>query len=404
MKTLHYFIIAILGASLVIVNNPVFADGITSSDSFLKKCNDNTSQIPTLVHASVNSSGPKQGILLMQPNSVAMLCIKYVRPSGWHSSIDVNNTKLDHPMMVKVEDIHVSSNLLSFGSIIVNNVVISKAQPSTISFGSQENASTVILYTLSAKSDSRGYYHLSVPYMCGDVLLAVGYDASHVDASAFQDVDPMCFNYGVDVSIVGISGANMTYVDSPSEKIHSTKLAENISIIPPLQQVRLFSYNEKSILCNQGFRLIFKSENGSPACVKPDSATKLIALGWTVEEFPHSHSVAPFDTLKMNVSGTDFSFNYTILGGQLENATADIQNKSLDLSLKTTKNGTLIVILPRGLIDPKVHGQDSPFIIVEDGREVKYKQTDSTNTDRMLIIPFQYGVSKLEIIAPEPIR
>jgi len=208
------------------------------------------------------------------------VCIKYVRPSGWYSSIDINNTKLDRPMMVKVEDIHVSGNLLSFGSIIVNNVIISKAQPSTISFGSQENASTVILYTLSAKSDSKGYYHLSLPYMCGDVLLAVGYDASHIDASAFQDVDPMCFNYGVDISIVGISGATMTYVDSSSEKIHSTKLAENISIIPPLQQVRLFDTSAKSVLCNTGLQLIIKTEDDAPACVKPDTVSVLINQGW----------------------------------------------------------------------------------------------------------------------------
>ncbi|NHH97181.1 hypothetical protein DYY66_1682 [Candidatus Nitrosotalea sp. FS] len=404
MTPLHYFMIAILGASLVIINNTVYADSITSPDSFLKKCNDNTSQIPTLVPANVNSSGPKRGMLLMQPNSSAMMCVKYVKPSGWNSSIDVNNTKLDHPLLVQVEDIHVSGNLLSFDRITVNNVVISKILPSTISFGSQKNASTVILYTVTAKSDSKGYYHLPVPYMCGDVLLAVGYNASNVDSSAFQDVNPMCFNFGVDVSIVGISGANMVYVNTPPEKIHSTKLDENISIIPPLQQVRLYSYNEKSILCNQGFQLVFKSEGGSPACVKPDSAIRLIALGWAVENIHQSHGVEPFDTLKMNVRNTDLSFNYTILGGQLENATVNMQNKSIDLLLNTTKNGTLIVILPRGLINPQMHGQDSPFIIIEDGKEIKYKQLDSTITDRTLIIPFQHGVSKLEIISPESIR
>ncbi|GEM_PF-5574447 len=111
--------------------------------------------------------------------------------------------------------------------------------------------------------------------------------------------------------------------------------------------------------------------------------------------------VTPMST---NVTNTGFSINYAIVGGQLENATANIQEQSLDLSLKTTENGTLTVILPRGLIDPKIHGQDNQFIIVENGREVKYKQIVNTITDRMLIIPFQYGVTKMEIIAPEPIR
>ena len=184
---------------------------------------------------------------------------------------------------------------------------------------------------------------------------------------------------------------------------YGPRLVASTVINSPLQQFKS-GISGYDIKCNQGFQLIFKAENGSPACVKPDSGNKLIALGWAVAAFSHSTSVEPFDTLKMNVIGTDLSFNYTILGGQLENAIADIQNESLDLSLKTTENGTLIVILPRGLIDSKIHEQDSPFIIMEDGREVKYQQTDSTITNRMLLIPFQYGVSKLEIIAPEPIR
>lgn len=217
----------------------------------------------------------------MKPNSVAMICVKYLRPSGWHSSIDINNTKLDHPFPVKVENVRVSGSSLSFGSIFVNNVMVSKAQPDTISFGPNDTTtSTVILYTVSARPDSRGYYHLGLPYVCGDIPLVVGYDASQLDASAFQDLDTMCFNFGVETSLVGISGANMTYVDISNETVHSTKLAENISIIPPLQQVKFFDTSAKSVRCNTGLQLIIKAEDGSPACVKSDTAQKLIERGW----------------------------------------------------------------------------------------------------------------------------
>ncbi|MGI0017145.1 MAG: hypothetical protein ACREA1_00385 [Nitrosotalea sp.] len=274
--------IAILGVSFIFANDTVFADAMTSPDSFLKKCNDNTSQIPTLIPKSDNYSTPKQGVLLMSPNSVSMVCIKYVRPSGWHSSIDINGTKLDHPLPVEVENVHVSGSLLSFGGLFVNNVMISRAQPNVISFGSQENASTIILYTVSAKSDSRGYYHLELPYVCEDILLAVGYDTSQLDASAFQDLDKMCFNFGVETSIVGISGANMTYVDMSNETRHSTKLARNISIIPPLQQVKLFDTSAKSVLCNIGLQLIIKAEDGVPSCVKPDTVSVLVNRGWVM--------------------------------------------------------------------------------------------------------------------------
>ncbi|MDE1764727.1 MAG: hypothetical protein KGI27_00490 [Thaumarchaeota archaeon] len=276
-----YFVIAILGIGFIFANNDVSADGITSSGSFLKKCNDSTSEIPTPIPQSGNSSSPKQGMLLMKPNSVAMICVKYLRPSGWHSSIDINNTKLDHPFPVKVENIHVSGNSVSFGNLFVNNVMVSKAQPNTISFGPNDTTtSTVILYTVSARPDSRGYYHLGLPYVCRDIPLAVGYDTSQLDASAFQDLDTMCFNFGVETSLVGISGANMTYVDISNKPVHSTKLAENISIIPPLQQVKFFDTSAKSVRCNTGLQLIIKAEDGSSACVKPDTTQILVERGW----------------------------------------------------------------------------------------------------------------------------
>jgi len=48
---------------------------------------------------------------------------------------------------------------------------------------------------------------------------------------------------------------------------------------PPLKQFKS-GIAAKNITCNQNLELIFKSENGSPACVKPDTATKLIERGW----------------------------------------------------------------------------------------------------------------------------
>lgn len=276
MRIIHYSIIAIFSIIFIFSNNVVFADNVISSDHFLQKCHDGTSSIPMLIPQSENSSSPKQGILVMQPHSVATVCIKYVKLFHGNPSFETNNTQLIP--LIRVEDVQVHGNQFSFGTILVNNVV-AKASQKMIIFGSHENASTVISYTVSAKSNSIGYYHLGIPYMCGDILLTVGYPESQIHASSFQEVDPMCFNYGVETSIVGIQVANMTYVDSSHEVIHSTKLPENISIIPPLQQMRIFD-NVKFIQCNPNFQLIFKSEGDSPACVKHDTAQKLVEKGW----------------------------------------------------------------------------------------------------------------------------
>ncbi len=119
--------------------------------------------------------------------------------------------------------------------------------------------------------------------------------------------------------------------------------------------------------------------------------------------------VSFLDNERISVMRTDgtytgFSVNYTITGNnQIIKANSDVNTKSLVLSLETIINGTLVIDLPRGLIDPKTNGQDSQFIIIEDGKEDRYTQIKTTDTDRILSIPFQYGVSKLEIISPEPI-
>ncbi len=36
----------------------------------------------------------------------------------------------------------------------------------------------------------------------------------------------------------------------------------------------------KDVICKEGLELIFKSTDGTPACVKPETAKKLIERGW----------------------------------------------------------------------------------------------------------------------------
>lgn len=105
----------------------------------------------------------------------------------------------------------------------------------------------------------------------------------------------------------------------------------------------------------------------------------------------------------INGINSGYSFNCTITGGQIEQANADIVNKELILSIKSTENGVLVADLPRTLIDSKIDGQDSAFIVLEDKTEVLFNQT-TTSQSRILSIPFHYGVSQIEIAAPVPIQ
>ncbi len=131
-------------------------------------------------------------------------------------------------------------------------------------------------------------------------------------------------------------------------------------------------------------------------------------LGLAHTEINQPTKTTMFDTrlypFSINVTNTDFTVNYNISGGQVKSATLDMPSKSLILSVTTAENETLVIDLPRALIDPKIEGQDSAFIVLDDGQEVLPKQIATTGTDRVLDIPFQSDISQIQIIAPVPIR
>ncbi len=53
-----------------------------------------------------------------------------------------------------------------------------------------------------------------------------------------------------------------------------------LTTLAPLKQIKS-GVSANNVQCNSGFVLVIKTEDGSPACVRPDSATKLLARGWT---------------------------------------------------------------------------------------------------------------------------
>src|SRR2546428_7603830 len=108
--------------------------------------------------------------------------------------------------------------------------------------------------------------------------------------------------------------------------------------------------------------------------------------------------IVPFSA---NVTNTNFTVNYDITGNnKLLDAKMDQQAKSLVLSLETSSNGTLTVIIPRALLDAKINNQDDRFIVLMDGQEIEYKET-KTIDNRTLTFQFTQGTSKIEIIATQ---
>jgi predicted secreted protein with PEFG-CTERM motif len=98
------------------------------------------------------------------------------------------------------------------------------------------------------------------------------------------------------------------------------------------------------------------------------------------------------------VDGTSFSILYTITNGKVTDIKADVQSKSLIVSIQTTGDGVLTITLPRALIDAQVSGHDDKFFVLNDGQEADFQEINTTSTDRTLSIPFTDGTKQIEII------
>ncbi|HSD04671.1 MAG TPA: PEFG-CTERM sorting domain-containing protein [Nitrosopumilaceae archaeon] len=104
---------------------------------------------------------------------------------------------------------------------------------------------------------------------------------------------------------------------------------------------------------------------------------------------------------KIHVEGTDFDVRYSITGGKVLGITADVEAKSLLVSIETTSDGVLTITLPRALIDAKINGEDDSFFVLIDGEEIGDVSEETTSTDRTLTIPFTDGSEEIEIIGTQ---
>ncbi len=104
----------------------------------------------------------------------------------------------------------------------------------------------------------------------------------------------------------------------------------------------------------------------------------------------------------VKVDGTDLSVKYSITNGKVLGIKADIQSKSLIVSIQTTGDGVLTITLPRALINATLpNGQDNKYYVLVDGQEADFQETSTTTTDRTLSIPFTDGTEEMEIVGTQ---
>ncbi|MDE1766797.1 MAG: hypothetical protein KGI27_11080 [Thaumarchaeota archaeon] len=234
-------------------------------------------------------------------------------------------------------------------------------------------------------------------------------DIQVVGPHAYLADHPMNFTiwvkaYGI---VNGGEEPDVTIYNNTGSKIWQTHVGVILCCVPELGQInRNFTSSE---LGNEEGQI-----NGPPVMEKPGEYAMTVSYNKkTISErftvLSYSNFLLPYNK-EINVTHSDgtfsgFTINYTISGDGNKLLAAKIDtSKSLTLSLATPNNGTLAVIVPRALIDSKnaYDNQDAQFIVLMDGKEVKYTEIKSI-TARIITIPFTDGAEKIEIIAPASI-
>jgi len=103
------------------------------------------------------------------------------------------------------------------------------------------------------------------------------------------------------------------------------------------------------------------------------------------------------------VEGTNYTLSYSISNGKVLGMKIDSQAKSLLIAIQTNDDGLLTITLSRALIDAKAGNHDDKYFLLLDGYEADFTETNTTATDRTLLIPFTYGTEEMEIIGTQVI-
>ncbi len=130
---------------------------------------------------------------------------------------------------------------------------------------------------------------------------------------------------------------------------------------------------------------------------KNNSGTTSFEFGGSTTTPPTEVEGSVLTDTTVSVSGSSDLIGYEITGGKLLGIVTDFDANSLIISIQADEDGTLILTIPRSVLDATINGEDDDFFILIDGEEVDFDET-TTSTDRTLTIAFPAGAEEIEII------
>ncbi|MDE1872564.1 MAG: hypothetical protein KGH99_03695 [Thaumarchaeota archaeon] len=201
-----------------------------------------------------------------------------------------------------------------------------------------------ITYTITAKDSVKGVYPLFL-FFCGTSPLVVGFNESEVNPVIYNKFFTAAYSCPAistdtpDMNIIGYSGIiSKTLSIDPNNTITVTSVSTLGPPLPtPLNQFKS-GIAAKDVKCEQGLELIFKFEDGSPACVKQETISKFVERGWALDQVQQkSKNIATNSSSALKLS---LSTNSTIIqSGHAIGITLSLDNtRSSLLNLNSQNN------------------------------------------------------------------
>lgn len=107
-------------------------------------------------------------------------------------------------------------------------------------------------------------------------------------------------------------------------------------------------------------------------------------------------------TIPVDVSGTAHNIDFETDGVTINTVSADLDFISILLEVEVTgAPGTLDITFDREYFDSTFEGADEPFIILADGDEPTFEETETTSETRTLRIELPTGTEEVEIIGSQ---
>lgn len=192
--------------------------------------------------------------------------------------------------------------------------------------------------------------------------------------------------------------------------------AQHGKVLSPYEQMANGILPEK-IVCPDGTIMIVKLATNSPVCIKSGSVSRLINNHWGINprdgNGPNGSIQQYLDNLSLplmtNIPNSNFTINYSVTGAIVTGLIKVPSSSLLSISLQTQSDGSLTIEFPRKLLESKILGVNhyNPNLwyvyVLDNGQEVDHQDVKTTDTYRIIQIPFIQGTTEIQVVEGYPI-